>query len=277
MNGRWTLDARARGLAAAALLVAACAAPLWAQDVRVNPFQSVGFDQKLNEPVPLDLWFRDEEGRRVRLGEYFGRRPVLLMLVYYECPMLCTLALNGLVRSLKPLSFDVGKEFEIVTVSIDPDETPELAAAKKAVYLESYGRRGAAAGWHFLTGEPEPIRQLADSVGFRYAKDEQTGEYAHAASVVVLTPEGRTARYSFGIEHATRDLRWALIEAAAERIGSRVDHVLMLCFRYDPATGKYSIVITRILRLAAILTAAAVVLFIAVSLYRERRAQRNRT
>jgi protein SCO1/2 len=232
--------------------------------------REVGFDQRLGEPVPLDLAFRDEQGRSVRLGDYFGEKPVVLALVYYECPMLCTLTLNGLVSALDVLAFDAGQEFEVVTLSFEPKETPEMAAAKKATYLERYERPGAEQGWHFLTGDADAVGGLTEAVGFRYAWDEVTGQYAHPSGIVVLTPDGRIARYLYGIEYAPKDLRLALIEASEGRIGSPVDQVVLFCYRYDPETGKYGAAVMRIVRAAGALTLAAMATFWIVMWRRER-------
>jgi protein SCO1 len=230
----------------------------------------VGIDQKLNEQIPLHLQFRDDSGRVVTLKEYFNKRPVVLALVYYECPMLCTLILNGMLTSFRALAFNPGEEFEIITVSIDPRETPELAAAKKAEYLAGYGRPGAEQGWHFLTGEEENIRQLADAVGFRYFYDTKTEEYGHASAIMVATPSGRLARYFYGIEYSTRDLRLSLVEASNNRIGSPVDQILLYCFHYDPMTGKYGLVIRNLLRLGGAITLLMIGGFITVMLMRDR-------
>lgn len=243
-----------------------------------EPLRGVGIDQRLDGQVPLDLVFRDETGKAVRLGEYIGAvpgRPTILALVYYECPMLCSLVLNGLLGSLKALSFNVGDEFNIVTVSFDPRETPALAAAKKKEYVRRYGRPGAAAGWHFLTGEEEAIRQLARAVGFRYAYDAKTDQYIHASGIMVVTPRGRLARYFYGIEYAPRDVRLGLVEASANRIGSPIDQVLLFCYHYDPVTGKYGLLIMNVLRLAGLATVLALGTFIAVMLRRDRRRKRD--
>ncbi len=215
--------------------------------------RDVGFDQHLGEQLPLDLIFHDETGHLVPLGRYFDK-PVILALVYYDCPMLCTLTLNGLSSALKVLSFDVGKEFNVVTVSFNPQETAALAAAKKETYLKHYSRPGAAQGWHFLTGDADAIERLTRAVGFRYAYDPAHKQYAHAAGLVVLTPAGRIARYFFGVEFSPKDLRLALIEASAEKIGTPVDQLLLYCFHYDPSTGKYSAVVMNIVRVAAVAT-----------------------
>jgi protein SCO1/2 len=230
----------------------------------------IGIDQRLNHQVPLDLTFVDETGKDVRLGEYFGRRPVLLALVYYECPMLCTQVLNGVTGALKVLSFDVGREFDVVAVSINPREGPGLASQKKQAYLDRYGRPQTAAGWHFLTGKEENIRTLADSVGFRYVYDEEIKQYAHGAGVELLTPKGVIARYFYGIEFAPRDIRLGIIEASEERIGSAIDSALLLCYHYDPSTGKYGATALGLVRIGAVATVAAFGAFLFISIRRER-------
>ena len=216
--------------------------------------RDVGFDQRLGEKVPLDAVFRDESGRSVKLGDYFGTRPVVLALAYYECPMLCTVTLNGLASALDVVSFEPGREFEIVTVSFEPKETPELARAKKAAYLRRYKRPGAAAAWHFLTGDVEQIRRLTEAVGFRYAWDETTKQYAHASGVMVLTPDGRLARYLYGVEYAPKDLRFSIYEASQGKILSPVDRLLLYCYHYDPELGRYGATVMGTLRVAAVLT-----------------------
>jgi protein SCO1/2 len=241
----------------AALMPTVLAAQSLPADVRPAALRDVGFDQRLGQNVPLDVELRDEQGRAVKLGAYFQGRPVVLSVVYYECPMLCTLTLNGLVTALDTLSFDAGREFEVVTVSFDSREGPELARAKKAAYLRRYQRPGAAEGWHFLTGGEDALRALTTSVGFRYAWDERTRQFAHPAGLVVLTSEGRISRYLYGVEYAPKDLRLALVESAAGRIGSAVDQVLLFCYEYDPETGRYGAVIMRLVRLGGLLTLAA--------------------
>jgi protein SCO1/2 len=230
----------------------------------------IGIDQRLNERIPLDLMFKDETGRDVRLGEFFGRRPVVLALVYYECPMLCTQVLNGAVSALSILKFDVGKEFDVVAVSINPKETPGLAAQKKRAYLERYKRPQTAAGWHFLTGEEQNIQKLAAAVGFRYAYDEQIQQYAHGAGIEILTPQGVLSKYFYGIEFSPRDLRFGLIEASDERIGTAIDTALMLCYHYDPATGKYGAAAIDAIRIGGVATLLALLSFMFISLRRER-------
>ena len=215
--------------------------------------RDVGIDQRLDEQVPLDLVFRDESGRQVQLREYFGAKPVVLALVYYECPMLCNQVLNGLVGSLKGMSLNVGDQFNVVTVSFDPRETPQLAAAKKDSYIKRYGRANAAAGWHFLTGDEDSIKRLTQAVGFRYAWDAETNQFAHASGIMVLTPEGRISRYLYGIEYAPKDLRLGLVEASQNKIGSPVDRLLLFCYHYDPATGKYGAVVMNFLKILSVI------------------------
>jgi protein SCO1/2 len=232
----------------------------------------IGIDQRLNNQVPLDLPFVDETGKAVKLGDYFGKRPVLLALVYYECPMLCTQVLNGVTGALKVLNFDVGREFDVIAVSINPKEGPGLASQKKQAYIERYGRPQTAAGWHFLTGEQENIQKLAAAVGFRYAYDEEIKQYAHGAAIEVLTPKGHISKYFYGIEFSARDLRLGLIEASEERIGTPVDDFLLFCYHYDPATGKYGASVLRMVRVGGILTVVAFLSFLTISLRRDRRA-----
>lgn len=255
------------------MVLLASAAAAWAAEK--TPLDAVGIDQRLGERVPLDLTLRDEAGAPVQLGQYFGERPVILALVYYRCPMLCTLVLNGLVRALNALSFDAGDEFEIVTVSIDPEETPAQATAKKRQYLDSYRRTGAAAAWHFLSADATSIAELARSIGFRYRRDPQSGEYAHASAIMVLTAEGRMARYLFGVEYAPRDLRLALVEAGAGTIGSPIDQLLLLCFRYDPSTSRYSSLVLNSVRAGGVVTIAGLVGFVVLMRRRERRRART--
>jgi protein SCO1/2 len=249
--------------------------PLHAQilDSNVPPpmLREIGIDQKLNARLPLELAFRDESGQLVPLQQYFGAKPVILAFVYYECPMLCTQVLNGLLESLKTLSFDAGKQFNVITVSFDPGETSALAAAKKNIYLKQYGRAGAEQGWHFLTGDTASIRQLTQAAGFRYKYDPVTDQFAHASGIMVITPAGKMARYFFGIEYAGRDLRLALVEASENKIGSLVDQVLLYCFHYDPSIGKYGLVIMNVLRLAGIATVVALATFMIVMFRRDRR------
>ena len=222
----------------------------------------VGIDQKLGDQLPLDLVFTNERGESVKLGDYYGKKPVVLSLVYYQCPMLCNQVLNGMVTAFKVMAFQPGDEFEVVTVSFDPRETPALAAAKKNTYvnyLPEARRAGAAAGWHFLTGGEANIKRLTDAVGFRYHYDEATNQFAHASAIYVTTPQGKLARYFYGIEYAPRDLRLGLIEAADNKIGTPVDQLLLYCYHYDPATGKYGAAVMNVMRLAGIVTLIAIV------------------
>jgi protein SCO1/2 len=261
-----------RALSLAAAL--ASASPAFAQE-RPTLLRDVGFDQRLDQTVPGDITLRDEAGREVRLRDYYGRRPLVIALVYYECPMLCTMTLNGLVSAMNAIPFDAGREYDVVTVSFEPRETPELAAAKKAAYLKRYARPGGEAGWHFLTGEPADLARLTSALGFRYAWDEERRQYAHPSGVVVLTPDGRIARYLFGIEYAPKDLRFALVEASEGRVGGLVDQAVLYCYQYDPMTGRYGAAIMRILRVAALLTLGALGTFIFVMWRRERAARRD--
>ena len=236
-----------------------------------GPLQQIRFDQHLGQKLPLDLAFRDEAGRAVRLGELFGRRPVILVLSYYECPMLCPMVLNSLAATLKPLSFEAGRDFDVVVVSIDPGETPRLAADAKRRTVERYGRPRSAAGWHFLTGGQEAITALADAAGFRYIYDAEHDQYAHPAGLVVATPDGRISRYLFGLDYLPRDVRLALMDSAGRRIGSAVDNIVLYCFHYDPAIGRYSAATFLILRIAAVATVAGLVLMIFLLRRRETR------
>jgi protein SCO1/2 len=220
--------------------------------------KEIGIDQKLDARLPLDLAFRDEQGKTVQLRQYFGRRPVVLTLVYYQCPMLCTFVLNGVLNSAKNLPFEIGKEFDVVSVSIDPTETPLLAESKQIMYAGLYGRPGAVQGWHFLTGEESSIRQLAAAVGFRYVYDKQSQQFGHASGIMILTPDGRVSRYFYGIEYPARDLRLALVEASGGKIGGPVDQILLACYHYDPMTGKYGLVISRVVQVAGIATVLAI-------------------
>jgi len=239
---------------APALPQAGTPSPLGNSKVLPPLLQGIGIDQRLNEQVPLDLQFRDEAGKTVTLGDYFGKKPVILSLVYFGCPMLCTMAENGLLHSLQEVKFSVGDQFEVLTVSFDPNDNAELAAAKKAVYVGLYGRKGADRGWHFLTGDEASIQQLTRAVGFRYKYDAQAKQYVHATGIMVLTPKGKIARYFYGIYYPSRDLRLGLVEASANKIGSAVDEVLLFCCRYDPATGKYGMVISRIIQISGLIT-----------------------
>ncbi len=230
--------------------------------------RSVGIDQKMGAQVPLDLPFLNESGRAVTLRQYSGK-PVILALVYYQCPSLCNMVLNGVLRSVKNLALSAGQDFEIVAVSFDPRETPEMAAAKKETYLKGYARTGAERGWHFLTGEEASSKGLADAVGFHYAYDSVTNQYAHGSAIMLLTPEGRVTKYFYGIDYPERDVRLGLVEASNRRIGTAIDQVMLYCYHYDPSNGKYGLVIMNVLRLAALLTVGALATFMIVMFRRD--------
>jgi protein SCO1/2 len=238
------------------------------------PLREIGFDQNLDRQIPLDIPFNDEQGRAVTLASYFGTRPVVLVFAYYECPMLCTLVLNAVAASLDVMSLEPGTDFEVVTISFDPREKPGLAAAKKNTYLQRYKRPNAARAWHFLTGEPSSIERATKAAGFRFAWDEGLKQFAHPTGIIVATPDGRIARYLFGIEYGPRDLRLAIVDASAGKVGSPVDSFLLYCYHYDPMTGRYGLAIMRAMRLGGILTVGSLALFVGVMLRRERRARR---
>jgi protein SCO1 len=240
---------------------------------RPAALREVGFDQNLGARLPADLPFRDESGREVKLAHYLGARPILLQLAYYRCPMLCPIVLAGLASSLKTLPFDAGDQFEVVVVGIDPTETPEMAAQSKRETLARYGRPQTASGWHFLTGPAASIAALSQAVGFRYVWDEQSQQYAHAAGVVLLTPDGRVSRYFFGAEFSPRDLRLGMVEATGGRVGTVVDQLLLFCFHYDPAMGRYSATALGWLRVAGAVTVLLLGAFIALSLRRDLRGR----
>jgi len=216
--------------------------------------QNVGIEQHLDAQVPGDLAFVDESGKAVKLGEYYGRKPLILNLVYFNCTMLCGEELAGLASAMRLIKFDVGNQFDVVTVSFDPRETPAMAAAKKKDFVGRYGRTNAASGWHFLTGQAESINALTKAVGFQYQYDPKTNQYAHATAVMVLTPQGHISRYFYGVDFPPKDLRMGLVEASRGKIGNAVDAVLLYCYHYDPDTGKYGAVIGNILRLGAAVT-----------------------
>ena len=270
MTPRNRVRVRFQAAALAASLAAALFAPATARGqadplpVMQNPtgtpeaMKQIGIDQKLDAQVPLDLVFRDERGDLVPLRQYFGKRPVVLTLVYYQCPMLCTFVLNGVLNSAKSMSLEIGRDYDVVSVSIDPTETPALAEARHTMYAGLYERKGAIAGWHFLTGDDSAIHQLASSVGFRYTYDKASSQYGHASGIMVLTPQGRVSRYFYGITYLPRDLRLALVEASGGKIGTAVDQIILTCYRYDPMTGKYGLLISRVVRLAAAATVVAI-------------------
>ncbi|HEX8253815.1 MAG TPA: SCO family protein [Thermoanaerobaculia bacterium] len=263
-----------RRLAAALLLSALTVVPAVAQtssDAAKLPGK-VSIAQKLNTRIPLDLQFRDEQGKVVRLNQYFGKgRPVLLNFVYFRCPMLCPMVLEGTTTSLTHLKFDIGKEFDVITVSIDPRDKAADAARLKEKYIRRYGRLDSAPGWHFLTAHESAVKKLADAVGFQYAYESRTDQFAHGAALLVLTPDGRTSRYFYGFEYKPRDLRMAIVEASEGKVGNVTDQLLLLCFHYDPATGKYSRNAMMFARAGGVATLLGLGGFIGVMFRRERR------
>jgi len=224
--------------------------------------QEVRIEQKLDQQLPLDLVFRDENGQEVKLGQYFGKKPIALAFVYYDCPMLCTQILNSMVTSFRVLPFQVGKEFDVITVSFDPRETSALASAKKKVYVDYLPERmraGARDGWHFLTGDQASIDKLTEAAGFHYRYDEATKQFAHASALMLTTPQGKLSRYFYGVDYPARDLRLGLIESSENRIGSPVDQLLLYCYHYDPATGRYGAAVMRVMRIAGVLTLLGII------------------
>ena len=246
-----------------------------AQPALPASLRDVGFDQRLGEQVPLELAFRDEAGNTVHLADYFHGKPVILVLAYYRCPMLCTEVLNGLVQALLEMPLDIGKDFEVLTVSFDPREKPGLAAAKKRAYVERYGRPGAENGWHFLTGEQEPITALTGAVGFRYRYDERNDQFAHVSGILVLTPGGKISRYFRAIRFSSRDLRLGLVEASSNKVGSFQDQALLYCFHYDPNEGRYGPTIMNFVRLGGVVTICAIGVLVFVLVRSERRRQKS--
>jgi protein SCO1/2 len=231
-------------------------------NTRPPRLENVGIEQHLDAQVPPDLMFLDDAGKTVRLGDYFGRKPLILNLVYYNCTMLCGEALAGLASAMRLVKFDVGNEFDVVTVSFNPRETFEMAAAKKKDYIARYGRANAAAGWHFLSGQPDSINALTRVVGFQYQYDPKSNQYAHATAIMVLTPQGRISRYFYGVDFPPKDLRMGLVEASQGKIGNAVDTVLLYCYHYNPETGKYGAMVANILRLAAAVTILVMGIFL---------------
>ena len=275
-------SACSRGALALALLAATAGAQTMSKGILAPPanvrpprLENVGIEQHLDAQIPSDLGFVDDAGRTVKLGDYFGKKPLILNLVYYNCTMLCGEALAGLTGAMKMMKFDVGKEFDVVTVSFNPQETPDLAAAKKKNYVERYGRAGAASGWHFLTGPAESINALTKAVGFQYQYDPKTSQYAHATAIMVLTPQGRISRYFYGVDFPPKDLRMGLVEASEGQIGNAVDQVLLYCYHYDPATGKYGAIVTNILRLGAGVTIVCLGGLILILVRLDKAAQRK--
>ncbi len=252
--------------------------PAAAQIIKDVPpaLEDVGVDEHFDAVVPLDLEFKDEKGQVVRLGDYFKpERPVILTLNYYRCPMLCGLQLNGFLQGLKGLEWMPSEQFEIVTISIDPLETPALAAEKKQNYMTQLGREGAGTGWHFLTGGESNIRAVAEAVGFRYAYDEETAQYAHAAALMVLTPDGRVARYLYGIDYPASKLKFALLEAGQGEIGSPLDQLLLYCFHYDSKDRQYTPVAMNIMRVGGGVTVLILTIAIALMWLRDSRSRKK--
>jgi len=242
---------------------------------KIDILKDIGIDQHLDEQIPLELAFKDEFGQTVHLKDYFGEKPVILSLVYYDCPMLCTMILNGLLASLNPMNIDIGKDFDVVTVSFNPAEGPELAMRKKVSYVEQYDRSGAKNGWHFLTGDAASIKALTEAVGFRYRYDEEHKQFVHASGIMVLTPEGKLAKYFYGIEYPSRDLKLGLIEASKSKIGSFSDQILLYCYHYDPTTGKYGLVIMNVLRVLGTLTIVLLGGFMFIMLRKDHRDKKR--
>ncbi len=268
----------------AALLLLATAA--WGQgmtqgvmsppaDARPPYLTNVGIEQHLDAQVPSNLAFTDDNGRAVNLGDYFGKKPLILELVYYNCPMLCGENLAGLTGSMKMIKFDLGKEFEVLTVSFNPNETAQLAAEKKRDYVKRYGRPGAETGWHFLTGTADSINALTKAVGFQYQYDAAKNQYAHATAIMVLTPQGRISRYFYGVDFPPKDLRMGLVEASEGKIGNAVDQVLLYCYHYDPAAGKYGAVVANMLKIGGAATIVMLGGMIVVFLWLEKSVARR--
>jgi protein SCO1 len=238
-------------------------------NVRPPGLKNVGIEQRLNQQIPPDLLFRDETGKQVRIGDYFGKKPLVLSLVYFRCPMLCSEVLSGVEGSLKALNFNVGKEFDVLTVSFDPKDTPEGATEKKADILKRYHRQGAENGWHFLTGPQASIDALTKAVGFTYEYDPKTDQFAHSTAIMILTPDGKIAQYYYGIEFPPKDIRLGLIQASQGKIGTLADEVILYCYHYDPKAGRYSAVISRIMQLAGGATVLLLGAFVLILYRRE--------
>jgi protein SCO1/2 len=259
--------------AAVLLLISACCS---ASDTPPLPkeLQGIGIEQHLGAALPLDASFRNEQGQAVALGTYFGKRPVLLALVYYRCPMLCTQILSGIVSGLRPLSLAPGRDFDVVAISIDPEDTPQTASAKRDEYTRRYSRSASTNGWHFLTGTDDAIHAVTDAVGFHYRFDAKSNMFIHASGIMIASPEGRLARYFYGVEYEPKDLKLGLIEASGNKIGSLSDQILLFCYHYDPASGKYTTAVLRALRLAGILTVALMAAAL-ISMWRRERMRKG--
>jgi protein SCO1/2 len=259
-------------LAATLLVLAASAFPARAQQNAPLPIlKQVGITQNLNVQIPANLAFRDETGQTVRIGDFFGKKPIVLSLVYFDCPALCTEVLNGELRTMKAISLDLGKDFEAVTVSFEPKDTSALAKAKRDVYAGQYGRPNAAPHWHFLTGEQSSIDELTNVAGFRYAYDSSIRQYAHAAAILILTPDGRIDRYFYGVQYPARDFRLGLVEASEGKIGTVTDQAMLFCYQYDPMTGKYGLIVMNVVRAAGGLTVLAIGLFMLLMFRRDKK------
>jgi protein SCO1 len=261
---------------AATFVLVAClmtaAVPRASADPALPPIlKNVSFDQRLNEAIPLDVTFRDDEGREVKLGDYFDGRPVVLAMAYFRCPMLCTQVLNGLVEGLRETELTIGKDFRVLTVSFDPSDSPKMAAAKKKNYVRAYADPKASDDWHFLTGTQASIDRLAQAIGFRYAYDAPSDQYAHAAGIVVLTPAGRISRYFYDVHYPGRDLRLGLVEASQNKIGTAIDQVLLFCFHYDPTAGRYGAAVMNFVRAGGVLTLIGLGVMFAALMRGERR------
>jgi len=266
-----------RALLAGTAVLLALASSVRGDTARPPILRDVDFAQRIGTQLPLDARMRDEHGRAVMLRDYFGTgQPVVLVPAYYRCPQLCGLVQNGIASALRGLSLDVGQHFQVITFSFDPSEPTELAAGKKTAMLDAYRRQGAEAGFHFLTGDAEAIRRLTEAIGFRYAYDDVRREFAHASGLVVATPGGTVSHYLYGVEFAPRDLRLALVEASAGKLGSAVDRLMLFCFMYDPATGRYSRLALGAVRAGGLATVLALVMGVAVLLRREAGRRRAR-
>ncbi len=271
---RGPCPARWRGaiLLVLAWLAAGVGSPASAQPG--GALKEVGFDQNLNAQLPLTTRFRDENGQAVQLADYFGKRPVFLVMGYSNCPLLCSQVLGELTRSLRPLEPSIGKDFDVVTVSVNPKESPEQADGMRRNYLKRYNRPGSDSGWHSLTGDERSIERLAKAIGFRYTYSPKLNLYAHAAGFVLLTPAGRVSRYFYGVEYPARELKAALVEASASKIGSPIDRVVLYCYDYDPATGKYTFAVMNVIRVFGVATALALGTFMFLMVRRDRRKAR---
>jgi protein SCO1 len=266
------LDVKSRSFI---LLILLFAGTIRAQATQPSLLSRIGIDQKLGAQVPADLTFTDENGKTVHLGDYLGKRPVILSLVYYQCPMLCTMSLNDLTRAMGAMPLNPGEDFEIVTVSFDPREGPDLALAKKKRYVHEYKKPMAGEAWHFLSGDETNIQKLTEAVGFRYAWDDKYNQYAHAAGFVVLTPSGTVSRYFYGVDYSSKDMRLALTEASEGKVSHPVEQFLLYCYHYDPSTGKYSLAILRLLKVMAAITALSLGAFLFVNFRRDLRVSRR--